>query len=116
MAKRDLALWGVLILLSSLLVTGFVSAANYLQQQDWAQAQPWIDQARADLAGQLGCPVEDIRVQSVEAVEFADSSLGVPEPGRYYLPVITPGYVIKLVAAGTVYEYHAGANQVILSE
>lgn len=115
MTRRDLALWASLIVLSTVLITGFVSAAARLDRQDWSSAQPWIGEARASLAEQLGLPVDQIRVQSVESVEFADSSLGVPEPGKNYLTVITPGFVIRLVAAGTVYEYHAGANHVVLA-
>jgi hypothetical protein len=115
MTKRDFALWGVLIVLSTLLITGFVSAASRLEQRDWSAARPWIDEAKARLAEQLAVYTDQIRVQSVEAVEFADSSLGVPEPDKHYLTVITPGYVIKLVADGIVYEYHAGADQVVLA-
>ena len=115
MTRRDLALWGILIILSTLLITGFVSAASRLERQDWSAAQPWIDQARASLAEQLGVPVDQTRVQSVEAIEFSDSSLGVLEPDKNYLTVITPGFVIRLVAAGTVYEYHAGANHLVLA-
>ena len=53
----------------------------------------------------------------VEAVEWRDSSLGCPEPGKAYLQVITPGYLFVLEAGGKTYEYHADrGNRVILCE
>ncbi len=41
-----------------------------------------------------------------EAVDWRDSSLGCPEPGKSYLQVITPGYRVVLQADGQTYEYH----------
>ncbi len=115
MTRREMSGWVVLIVLSALLTSGFVSAATYLEQKNWAEAQPWVDLARTELAASLGVAVDSIRVQSVEAVEFPDSSLGVPRPGEFYLTVMTPGYVIKLVTGGRTYEYHAGTNHVVLA-
>jgi hypothetical protein len=105
----------VLIVLSTLLISGLISAASQLEQRSWDAAQPWVDLAKADLAASLGVRANSIRVQGVEAVAFSNSSLGVPKPGELYLTVITPGYVIKLVTGGETYEYHAGANRVILA-
>lgn len=115
MSRREIIMWAVLTMLSTLLIGSFVSAASQLEQKSWQAAQPWVDLARTDLAMRLDAPADGIRVQSVEAVEFPDSSLGVPAPDEVYLTVITPGYVIRLVTAGEVYEYHAGANHVVLA-
>jgi hypothetical protein len=61
----------------------------------------------------LGVPIDTIIVQSVEETQFPDTSLGVPEPGKMYAQVITPGYTIKLVTDGQTYEYHASGEYVV---
>jgi hypothetical protein len=64
-----------------------------------------------DLSKRTGIPVSDIKVVSVEAVEWPDTSVGCPRPGMMYAQVITPGYRIVLEAGGETYEYHsAGAG------
>ncbi len=77
------------------------------------EATSLIEQARQDLKSRL--QIEDSRISlgSVEAVQWRDSSLGCPQPGRSYLTVITPGYLIVLEADGQPYEYHASENQVV---
>jgi hypothetical protein len=72
-----------------------------------------VELARADLAQRLGISADQIGVHSVEPVEFPDASLGVPEPGKIYAQVITPGYVIELSASGQVYRYHASDKRVV---
>ncbi|MGB9880931.1 MAG: hypothetical protein ACPLRM_09230 [Anaerolineae bacterium] len=116
MNRRELLLWGILFALSVSLVGGFVSAGTRLEQRNYAEAQPLIDLAKADLAQRLNVRSEEIRVQSVEEAQFSDSSLGVPEPGKAYLTVITPGYIIRLVVNGRVYEYHGSGNYVVLAK
>ncbi len=115
MNRRELSLWGVLLAISVLLVSGFVSAGTRLEQRNYAEAQPLVDLAKADLAQRLNVQQENIQVQSVEGVEFPDSSLGVPEPDKVYLTVITPGYIIRLVVDGKVYEYHGSGDYIVLA-
>ncbi|MBI3943224.1 MAG: hypothetical protein HY326_09445 [Chloroflexi bacterium] len=43
---------------------------------------------------------------NVEEVEWRDSSLGCPEPGKMYLQVITPGYRVVLQKDGETIEVH----------
>ncbi len=81
--------------------------------EDYGKAQPLVDMAKADLAGYLGISLGRIKVVSVEATEFPDTSLGVPEPGKMYAQVITPGYIIELAVDDAVYEYHASADRVV---
>lgn len=69
-----------------------------------------LDQIIADLAGRLGVSPEEVRVASVEAVNWRDSSLGCPEKGQMYLQVITPGYRVILEAQGRQYDYRASAQ------
>ncbi len=82
-----------------------------------ATAEPAVMAARWDLASRVGVEVEEVRVKDFEAVEWRDSSLGCPEPGRMYLQVITPGYRVVLQAAGQSYEYHTNqGNRAVLCE
>lgn len=70
--------------------------------------------AVADLAQTLSLRPEEIAVQQVEPVEWSDSSLGCPQPGRAYLQVITPGYRIVLAAGGRHYTYHANMKDMVV--
>jgi hypothetical protein len=70
--------------------------------------------AKAELVQRLGIGLDEIEVQRVEAVDFPDASLGVPEPGMKYGQVITPGYVIQLAADGETYTYHGSGARVVL--
>ena len=64
-----------------------------------------------DLSKRTGIPKSDIKVVSVEAVEWPDASVGCPQPDKMYAQVVTPGYLIILEAGGQTYEYHsAGAG------
>ena len=63
--------------------------------------------ATEDLAGRLGVAVEKIAVLGVEAVEWPDTSLGCPQPGKMYTQAITSGYRIILKVGGEQYEYHS---------
>jgi hypothetical protein len=80
----------------------------------FGEAQSFVDRAREDLAGRLPASEAEVTVESVEDVEFPDTSLGVPEPGETYAQVVTPGYIIRLSVSGATYEYHAGGNRIVL--
>lgn len=75
-----------------------------------------VEEAKKDLSGRFDAAVGDIVLQSAEAVQWRDSSLGCPKPGMNYLMVITPGYLIKLEANGMTYEYHTDKNKVFYCE
>ncbi|MDA1215619.1 MAG: hypothetical protein O2812_01920 [Chloroflexi bacterium] len=72
---------------------------------------PMVTLAREDLAGLLGIDVGDVSVLSIEPVEWPDTSLGNPQPGLFYLQVITPGYKLILEGADFPYTYHTDLNQ-----
>ena len=64
-----------------------------------------------DLSKRTGIPKSDIKVVSVEAVQWPDTSLGCPQPDKMYAQVVVPGYRIILEAGGQTYDYHsAGAG------
>jgi len=71
------------------------------------------DLALADLADRLGVSTAVIQVSNVEATEFSDTSLGVPQPGMDYAQVITPGYILTLSADGGFYVYHGAGDFVV---
>lgn len=76
-----------------------------------------IAAAVADLSEKTGLPADEIRLISIESVEWSDTSLGCPQEGFMYAQVITPGYLIVLEAQGQQYEYHTNqTDQVILCE
>jgi len=72
-----------------------------------------IDQAAAHLARRLGVSPDSVVVEDAVPTEFADASLGAPEPGRMYAQVVTPGYVITLSVDGLEYVYHASEDLVV---
>jgi len=73
--------------------------------------------AVADLSEQTGVPADEIKLVSMEAVEWNDASLGCPQEGFMYAQVITPGYLIMLEANGQLYEYHTDQKtNVVLCE
>jgi hypothetical protein len=78
-----------------------------------ADAQNLVDLAVDDLAQALDGEAEAVTVLSVEARDFSDASLGVPEPDKMYAQVITPGYVIQLGLGEKVYTYHGSGERVV---
>ena len=79
----------------------------------YGSAQPIVDRAVSDLQRRLGVRAEDVTIQQVTETDFPDTSLGVPEPGKVYAQVITPGYVVRLSAAGKTYEYHGSGDRAV---
>ncbi len=69
-------------------------------------AERIVAAVRADAARRSGQDPASVRLVSIETVEWPDTSLGCPEPGKFYAQVITPGYRIVVRAAGTDYDYH----------
>jgi hypothetical protein len=76
-------------------------------------AEHLVELVKADLVQELGVGSGEIQVQSVEEAAFPDASLGVPEPGRVYAQVVTPGYIIEMVVAGQTYRYHASGERIV---
>ena len=63
------------------------------------------------LAERLDVSAEEIALVRVRPVEWRDASLGCPKPGVDYIQQLTPGYAIRLEAAGEVYEFHTDDAQ-----
>ena len=80
-----------------------------------AAGQAMVVIAKERLAGRLDVDVEEITLVKVQPVEWRDASLGCPKPGVDYIQVLTPGYLIKLEAAGSEYEYHTDDAQRVVT-
>ena len=77
------------------------------------QVAPLVEDARKDLIKRFNLAAEQIMLQSVEAVQWRNSSLGCPKPGMNYLMVITPGYLLRFEVGGKTYEYHTSDRHVV---
>ena len=73
-----------------------------------------VERARADLAARLGVAEGEVRQESVEDSDFPDMALGAHLRGEMSGMMITPGWRIRLSAAGKTYEYRANRNQLRL--
>lgn len=71
-----------------------------------------VDQCRADLAKRLVVPVREVKVIKNEPTTWPDAALGLPEPGKAYAQVQTPGWVLVLQAKDVQYLYTAGKKAV----
>ena len=59
-----------------------------------------------DAASRQSVGVATITVLSGQPVDWSDGSLGCPEPGKSYVQVLTPGYLVMIDAGGVTLEYH----------
>jgi hypothetical protein len=71
--------------------------------------------AKADLAERLCISPDLFVVDRVAEDECPDARVGVPEPDKAYAQVITPGFVIRLVAQDQTYVYHAADGRAVLA-
>ena len=58
--------------------------------------------------------VADIVVDTVEPMEWPDSSLGCPQPGQFYMQMITPGHKVKLHVGERVFFVHEAKGRGII--
>jgi hypothetical protein len=70
--------------------------------------------AKKTLAGTLGVAVEAVQLDKAEAVDWADASLGCPEPGMMYAQVITPGYKVSLKVDGKTHSVHVAGTRAVM--
>ncbi len=73
-----------------------------------------VEAARKDLAARLAVSESEVADESVEEADFPDAALGAPLKGEMSGMMITPGWRIRLKAAGHSYEYRANRNQLRL--
>ena len=75
----------------------------------WAEdVQPPADlvaQCRADLAGRLDLPEDQVTLAGTYSTTWSDTSLGLPQAGLTYAQVMTPGWQLLLEAGGLAHLY-----------
>ena len=91
---------------------GTREGGSHIEEADGADKI--TESAIDDLANVLGIPSSEIKVVSVEPVDWPDTSLGDPKLGELYAQVIIPGYRVMLSAEGGVYRYHTDQTRVVL--
>ena len=64
----------------------------------------------AHLAALTRLPASEIQVSSIQPMDWPNTQLGCPADDVSGAEVITPGYLITLVARGQQYEYHTNLN------
>ena len=82
------------------------------------ESPPSVRAALADAAQHIGVPVDQLRVEQLQATQWPDSALGCPRPGMMYSQIVTPGYLVVISGAGKLLEYHtdAGSRVVLCKE
>jgi hypothetical protein len=73
-----------------------------------------VRRAKHDLASRLGVQEDEVTEDSVEDADFSDASFGAGSPGEMSAQMITPGWCIRLRAAGERAEYRANRNRMRL--
>jgi hypothetical protein len=71
-----------------------------------------MEQARQDLAKQLGVDASKIRLKGMTSKSFDDSSLGCPAPGEAVTAGPVAGFVLSLSHAGRIYTYNTDRKTV----
>jgi hypothetical protein len=61
-------------------------------------------------ADRLGVSVDELTIETVEPMDWPDTSLGCPKEGQFYAQVITPGYLVLVSAGDTKVEYHTNES------
>ncbi len=97
----------VLPTMGALLFTAVVSGAD-------GPGAHAAEVARQTLARELGIAPDGVRVLTVSAAQWPDTSLGCPRKGTQYSPVVTSGYRVVLEARGSTYAVHVAGPRATL--
>ena len=62
----------------------------------------------------LGVPVESIQFRSVEAQEWPNGCLGLPEPDEACTEAIVPGWLVVFVADGQEYRFRVDQTGTVI--
>jgi hypothetical protein len=97
----------VLTTLTSLLCSAASAGSEFVGQTPAALA-------RATVAAEAGVALDAVRVIAMTAVQWPDTSLGCPQSGAQYRPVVTPGHRVVLEARGRSYTVHVAGNRAVI--
>jgi len=80
-----------------------------------ADPAPYVQAATEALAKALNISSSSVSMVGIPLpVQWNDSSLGCPQEGQTYVPVVTPGYLITLEAGGNTYEIHTDLGSTVV--
>jgi hypothetical protein len=89
-------------------------AAQAGSQGDAAARTAAVALAKDELARSLRAPTDTFEIIEVTATRWRDSSLGCPEKGVVYAPVLTSGYVVTLRSGATRHTVHVGSGRAVV--
>lgn len=87
--------------ITTLTAIGASGAAAVTKQLD----SPMVAKCKSDLAKRLKLQAREIKLIESQPATWSDTALGMPEPGKMYAQVITPGSRVTLEARSTRYLY-----------
>ena len=93
-----------LILIAMLAAVGLMLAASSMADSSVAA------KCKADLATKLKLEDKEATIASTEPVTWSNAALGMPEIGKMYAQVLTPGSRVLLQARNSVYLYTTSAE------
>jgi hypothetical protein len=105
---------------AQILVTGLLAFASSIQQDvviAQQRSKPEAEAvaiARQAVAARLSLPIERLEVVSVAAAQWRDSSLGCPERGMRYRPVLSEGYDVRLRDAEREHRVHVAGGRAVI--
>jgi hypothetical protein len=70
--------------------------------------------AQKTLAARLSQPIDTLTVVRVSAAEWRDTSLGCPERGVRYEPILTAGYQVRLRDAEREHTVHVAGGRAVI--
>jgi hypothetical protein len=89
-------------------------AAQAGAQDDAAERKAAVVLAKDELSRSLRAPADTFELVDVVPARWRDSSLGCPEKGVVYAPVLMSGYVVSLRTATARHIVHVGAGRAIV--
>ena len=98
------------------LITSFGAAAVNGNAGESAAAEDAIARAKATLETTLGIPAGSVRFARATAAEWPDTSLGCPEKGMVYQPVVTSGHAVLLEVDKRVFTVHVAGSAAVLCD
>lgn len=98
------------------LITIFGSAPVNGNAGESAAAEDAIARAKATLETTLGIPAGSVRFARATAAEWSDTSLGCPEKGMVYQPVVTSGHAVLLEVDKRIYTVHVAGSAAVICD
>ena len=102
-----------------LILCAWVTGAGKGQEDAEAEA---VRLATRTLGEHLGIDEQSVTLEEVVAVDWRDSSLGCPEPGRTYAQVVMSGYRVTLAVDAvdadepTYHRVHVAGTRAVVCE